>query len=85
MKRKRSWIIFAVIATVKYAEVNRGAVDYIAITDPLGMIGERWYYQLEMTSAAKVQRQLIFEGIGFEKAYKTIMASWHKVTANDAP
>lgn len=85
MKRKRSWIIFAVIAAVKYAEVNRGAVDYIAITDPLGMIGERWYYQLEMTSAAKVQRQLIFEGIGFEKAYKTIIASWHKVTANDAP
>ncbi len=81
MLRQRSWLLFAVISTVKYTEASRAAVDYIAITDPLGMSGERWYYQLEMKAAARIHHQFTNEGISLEQGHEMIMASWHKVTS----
>jgi hypothetical protein len=81
MQRQKTWILLAVIATVKYTEANRRAVDYIAITDPLGLSGDRWYYELEMKTAAGIHSQFINEGLSLEESCRLIMASWHRVTS----
>jgi hypothetical protein len=85
MQRQKTWILLAVIATVKYTEANRRAVDYIAITDPLGMAGERWYYELELTTAAGIHSQFFNEGLSLEQSCRMIMSSWHRVTSKTTP
>lgn len=83
--RQRTWLLFAVIATVKYSETSRGAVDYIAITDPLGQSGERWYYKLEMEKAAQIHHQFVNERLSLEESCNMIVSSWHKVTSASEP
>ncbi len=85
MQRQKTWILLAVIATVKYSESSRNAVDYIAITDPLGLTGERWYYELELKTAAGIHSQFINEGLSLEQSCSNIMSSWHRVTAKTSP
>ena len=83
--RQRTWLLLAVIATVKYSETSRGAVEYIAITDPLGQSGERWYYKLEMEKAAHIHHLFVKERLSLEESCDRIVSSWHKVTSASEP
>ncbi len=80
MDQRKSWIMLAVLAAVKYTDGGSVAVDYIAFTDPLGQSGERWYYQLEMKDAIFVQHRLLLGGLSMEQGYNKISAVWRRVT-----
>lgn len=80
MDQRKSWVMLAVLAAVKYTDGGSVAVDYIAFTDPLGQSGERWYYLLEMKDAIFVQHRLLLGGLSMEQGYDKISAVWRRVT-----
>lgn len=76
---KRAWVVLGLVAAVKYAEGS--PLGHIAFTDADGMQGGRYYYDLDITHARDIQRDLLRGRLHFEDAYDVISARWEKVTA----
>jgi hypothetical protein len=77
---RKSWVILAVLAAVKYTEDSPVIVNYIAFTDPLGLSSERWFYKLDMSAASLVRRDILSGRLSMEQGYDKIVASWRRVT-----
>ncbi|MDI1311829.1 hypothetical protein [Prosthecobacter sp.] len=75
---RQAWVVFALIAAVKHSEGSQ--VGHIAFTDVNGMLGERWYYDMDMVTAREIHRLLIHGVILPPAAYKMITSVWQKVT-----
>jgi hypothetical protein len=77
---KRAWVVFGLIAAVKYAEGS--PLGHIAFTDADGLQGERCYYDLDIAPAREIQRDLIRGRLALDDAYDVIAARWEKVTSS---
>jgi hypothetical protein len=76
----KAWVVLSVFAAVKYCGDCPVKVDYIGLTDPRGMSGEGWYYDLNMNAARRVQRSMCSGGLTLEQGYDQIVAAWRRVT-----
>ena len=79
VEQKKAWIVFGLIAAVKYCEGSQ--VGHIAFTDWDGINGERWYYDLDMQTACEIHRWMLQGLVAPKHAYHLIESSWVKVTA----
>lgn len=77
---RKSWVLLAVLAAVKYTEDSPVTVSYIAFTDPQGLSGDRWFYKLDMSDAALVRSEILNGRISMEQGYDKIVAAWRRVT-----
>ena len=80
----KKWVMLAVMAAVKYTAGSPVPIDYIGFTDTQGMGGSsgRWFYELNLSTARLVQRQLLSHTITTEQAFEKVTASWRRVTAD---
>ena len=76
---KEIWAVLALLAAVKYSEGSE--VGHIAFTDCNGETGERWYYDICMDDARRIQLMLLHGDVRHEEAFKLMELSWQKVTA----
>jgi hypothetical protein len=74
------WVVCAVIAAGKYAEVSEVRIDHICFTDPTGMRGDLWCYDVEMAMIRQLHRRLATGQMGPEEAYQLIAEHWQKIT-----
>lgn len=79
MDARKAWVLLAVFAITKHTEGSPVSLDYIGFTDQSGLIGEHWFYRLEMSTARQVQHQLFAHAITMEQAYDKVIAAWHRV------
>ncbi len=80
MSLGKSWVLLAVSAAVKYTEGSPVPVDYIAFTEPAGMSGNGWYYELDLRKARQIQRELVAREMTMADGYRRITAIWQKKT-----
>lgn len=78
VKAKEAWVVFGLVAAVKYAEGSQ--IRHIAFTDTRGETTERWYYDISMAEAREIHEMLIRGIVRPENAYKLIEAAWLKIT-----
>jgi len=84
MDVRKSWVMLAVLACVKYTEGSPVTVDYIGFTDPEGLSGERWYYELKMSTAENVHHQIRRGTITMQDGYDQVASAWQRVTSSSA-
>ena len=78
IKTKRVWVVFSLIAAVKYAEGSD--LGHIAFTDIDGMQGERWYYDIDIAAAREIHRRVVRGILPLDQGYDEIAAAWVKIT-----
>jgi hypothetical protein len=74
------WVVCAVIAAGKYAEVSEVRIDHLCFTDPTGMRGDLWCYDVDMAMVRQLHRRLATGQMGPEEAYQVITEHWEKIT-----
>jgi hypothetical protein len=75
---KRPWVVFGLIAALKYAEGT--SLGHIAFTDTDSFKKGRYYYDLDIILAREIQRDLLRGRLTPEQAYDAIVKHWEKIT-----
>jgi hypothetical protein len=78
VKAKEAWVVFGLVAAVKYSEGSQ--VGHVAFTDSSGETGERWYYDISMAEAREIHALMLRGILRPENAFKFIEAAWQKIT-----
>lgn len=78
---RQTWVLVSVLAAAKESEGSPLPLDHLALTDAEGARGELWYYDVDMSLARQLYRQLIDRTITMDAAYREIVRSWRLVTA----
>ena len=76
----KAWVIYTVIAAVKYSEGSPVPVDHLGFTEFDNSSGDKWFWDLDMASAKLVHKKLFSKGITADEAYAIITKSWTRVT-----
>ena len=76
----KAWVIYAVIAAVKYSEGSPVPIDHLGFTEFGDTSGDKWYWDLDMATARLVHKNLFSERLTAEEAYAIITQSWSRVT-----
>lgn len=82
VEAKKAWVVVGLIAAVKYAEGSQ--VGHIAFTDANGLQGGSFYYDIDISHAREIHRNLLVGALAFERAYEVIATKWEKVTADNS-
>ena len=80
MDMRKTWVLLAIFATVTSTESHPVIVDYIGFTDPEGANGKRWFYELDMSAARQIQKEIFSGAITMEQGYEKVIAAWRRVT-----
>lgn len=80
VEARKAWVVVGLIAAVKYSEGSQ--VGHIAFTDANGLQGGKFYYDIDITHARAIHRDLVIGTLAFEEAYDVIATTWEKVTAD---
>jgi hypothetical protein len=76
----KAWVIYTVIAAVKYSEGSPVPVDHLGFTEFSDSSGDKWYWDLDMANAKLVHKKLFSKGLTPEEAYSIITKTWTRVT-----
>lgn len=74
------WIVCAILASGKYLETVSFPVHHICLTDPTGMRGDLWCYDIDIATVRYLHRHLAAGSLTAEEAYQTLTARWKKIT-----
>lgn len=81
LDQRRNWVLAALIAAGWQMESTPARVDHLALTDPEGMRGQQWYYDVDMALARRLFLRLREGTLSAEAAYRQVVSSWRLVTA----
>jgi hypothetical protein len=79
VEARKAWVVVSLIAAVKYSEGSE--VGHIAFTDANGLQGGKFYYDIDITHARAIHRDILIGALALDKAYEVIATKWEKVTA----
>lgn len=82
MEARKAWVVVGLIAAVKYSEGSQ--VGHIAFTDANGLQGGKFYYDIDITNARAIHRDILIGALALDKAYEVIATKWEKVTAEQS-
>ncbi|MFM2177201.1 MAG: hypothetical protein RL015_1299 [Verrucomicrobiota bacterium] len=81
LQKRQHWIVVAVVAAAKEAMESAIPLDHLALTDIDGANGNLWFYDVKMSVARNIYKQLNDRTITMDAAYDEIVSSWRLITA----
>lgn len=80
MDIRKTWVLLATFSALSAMEGTPVLIDYIGFTDPEGANGKRWFFQLNIKDALRIQKAVFAGDLTMEQGYEQIIAAWKKVT-----
>jgi hypothetical protein len=76
----KGWLVCALIAAGKYAEGSAVTIDHLCFTDPTGMGGDLWCYDVDIMTVRQLHRRLLTGVMTPDEAYQVLIERWRRIT-----